>query len=186
MGILDFIVSVLGALAWPTAVLIIFALCRKPLLALIPLISRIKFRDLQLAITNKIEEAKKASTLPSTAALLASRPDIAGEADRLYSLISHSPRSAIMEAWRLVETTGNRVVAKHLGPEVPPHLRSPFSIGEALRSRELISVEQYKTLTELRRIRNEAVHAPEFVLSPEAVKDYVDLAVSLKSELEKL
>jgi len=186
MTIAEFIVEIVREVAWPITVLVILKLLHKPLVHLIPLISKIKYKDLEIDVTRQIEALKAVAPLPSLQSLAVQTPQAASELTKLLEILARSPRAAILEAWRLVEEVGGRKVAVAYGENLPPYLKSPLSIGEALRSREIITIDQYKMLSELRKIRNQANHAPEFTLSEDAGKDYIELAISLKNELEKL
>lgn len=55
MDWLQFVSSVIGALAWPAAVITIIAQLRAPLGKLVPLIRTLKYKDLQIDVGQELE-----------------------------------------------------------------------------------------------------------------------------------
>ena len=56
MDWLAFVASVIGSLAWPSVLLIIFMLLRKPLYGLLPLLQKLKYKEIEVEFTRRVEE----------------------------------------------------------------------------------------------------------------------------------
>ncbi|MGH2397987.1 MAG: hypothetical protein ACRDFW_13640 [bacterium] len=59
MDWLTFIARVIDAAAWPVTVFVILLLLRKPLSGLIPLLQRLKYKDLELEFGRQIQEVRQ-------------------------------------------------------------------------------------------------------------------------------
>lgn len=88
-----------------------------------------------------------------------------------------------MEAWREVEDAARMAVAKHdkMQP-VQPYV-SPQKIRRALEDANVLTPSELGVFHELRSLRNQAVHAPDFVISQEAAREYVEVATRLADRL---
>ena len=102
MDWLSFIAAIVKALAWPLTALGIFLVLRRPLLALVPLLARLKFKDFELDFGRRLAEVSaEAARLPSVRA-----GNAADEA--LLRLAPVAPRAAILEAWLRLEAAALR------------------------------------------------------------------------------
>src|SRR5215207_8632055 len=101
MDWLSFAAALVKALAWPLTVLGIFLVLRRPLTGLVPLLARLKFKDLELDFGRRLAEASaEAATLPGIPPA-AALP--AGSDEVLLRLATDAPRAAILEAWLRLE-----------------------------------------------------------------------------------
>jgi len=183
MDILTFLAQLAAALGWPIATIIIILILRKPIAGLIPLLQRLKYKDLELDFGRRIEEIKDevADELPpaSEVQALPSAPD-----SSIITLARVSPRSAVMEAWRSLEETLIQRARKELAAkgenEQPllPH-RAIMFLERSGNFKNIIPI-----LKDLRGLRNEAAHAPDFALSPESAIEYASVAERVRQEIE--
>lgn len=181
MNTLSFIAEIVKALAWPVTTLAIVAILRRPLGQLIPLLQRFKYKDFEFEFGRKIEEAKQGalSLLPEPSAL----PTLPSpEESRLLQLAEISPRAAVLEAFAAVEIeavyTANRLgVVKGM----PQNLTS--RTVRFLEESGRLDPGLVGLLGDLRSLRNQAAHAPEFALTPTAAIQYVHLS---QAAVEKL
>lgn len=58
MDVLTFISELIKSLAWPVAIIILVILLRKPIVELIPLLRRLKYKDLELEFSQEVTELK--------------------------------------------------------------------------------------------------------------------------------
>jgi hypothetical protein len=180
MDWLTFIAAVVKALAWPAAVLVIFLVIRRPLMALLPLLGRLKFKDLELDFGRRLAEASaEAAVLPGaeTGAKHPSRDD------PLLRLAAVAPRAAILEAWLHLEAVALAAARKRGTDEPISHLRSPTRLIEALEEFGVIDARQAAVFHELRSLRNSAAHALGFEPGADAARDYVRLAARLEESI---
>lgn len=151
MDWLQFFASVVGSLAWPTAVIILVALLQAPLARLLPLIRTFKYKDLQIDLGGQLEAVKEEVAASGDASSNAEEQITSTYKD----LARIDPRAAVLSAWVPVELALKDLCFKRglytLGA-------TPATLAERLRDNGVIDAITYKTLGRLRAIRNEAAH----------------------------
>lgn len=185
MDWLSFISTVIDSVAWPAAVIILVLLLRKPISNLIPLLQKLKYKDLELEFGRRIEEAKEeaATELPPEIDILALP---SADRDNLAQLAAISPRAVVTEAWRKVETAALDAAERHAVALPYRHARSPVQVIRALQKAGLVGQGKMPLFEDLRVLRNEAAHAPEFALSPDSAIEYASLAHRFAQYLDSL
>jgi hypothetical protein len=182
MDWMSFVAALVKALAWPLTVLGIFLVLRRPLLALVPLLARLKFKDLELDFGRRLAEASaEAASLPSARPA----PGLAEAEDALLRLASMAPRAAILEAWLRLEAAALRAARRQGTVEPVTQLRAPIRLIEALEELGVIDARQAAVFHELRSLRNSAAHALGFEPGADAARDYVRLAARLEQALDE-
>lgn len=181
MDWLQFVASMVDSLAWPAAALAIVTILRKPLRDLLPLLQKLKYKDLELEFGRRLLEVQA----EVTAQLPAQTERAIGEIEDSVAvrLAPVSPRAAILEAWRGVESAILEA-AHSLGkpffddrsPVLVSAIRALEESGQLLRA-------QADILDDLRQLRNEAAHAPEFSIPVSDALDYVRLSEVAASHL---
>lgn len=182
MDWLSFFASVIGSLAWPATLLAVVLLLRKQIAELLPLIRKLKAGPVEAEFEREVKElrAEASETLPTPELRL-----LEGESKRLYELAQLSPRAAILEAWQGIEFSARRAALQRAGSPIPD-MSSPLRLIRALTQLELLSSEDVALFNDLRGLRNQAIHSPDFSPSFEAVSTYLQLAQSLEAKLAKL
>lgn len=183
MDSLTFIAELVKALAWPATIVILVVLVRHPLRGLIPLLTRFKYKDLELEFGRKVEElqALVAVELPDPAppALPPAPPE------PIATLAEVSPRAAVLEAWRKLEVTAvQRVRRKISAAGGDPGKVRPHEALRELQKDETLGHTAAELLPVLRELRNRAAHAPEFALSSESALNYAAVTGRIARELE--
>jgi len=181
MDWLSFVAALVKALAWPLTVLGIFLVLRRPLTGLVPLLARLKFKDLELDFGRRLAEVSaEVAALPRSRAPAALR---GGDGDALLRLAATAPRAAILEAWLRLEAAALDAARRRGTTEPISHLRSPLRLIESLEETGVIDARQAAVFHELRSLRNSAAHAVGFEPAPETAQDYVRLAGRLEQSL---
>lgn len=185
MDWLEFIASLVNSLAWPGAVVILVLILRKPLSGLIPLLQRLKYKDLEIEFGKRVEEISEeiVATLPRPTLKYVPSPS----ESHAIQLAEVSPRAAVVEAWREVERAVIGAAERHdlsTGKEQGrvTSLRAIRSLEQA----ELVERDKVRLLNDVRVLRNQAAHAPEFALSKDSAVEYVSAAHQLTSFLDSL
>jgi hypothetical protein len=184
MNVLQFIASLVGSLAWPAVVFGVALVLRKPLGDLLPLLQHIRYKDLELEFGKRVEElqAEVAEELPAPGeAAATAEPERAA----LLKLAEISPRAAVLEAWRAVEAAALKA-ARRLEPDEPGRTMSSYEAIRYLERSGKLDRAIAGPLQELRMLRNEAAHAPEFALRRESALEYASLAERLALHLSRL
>jgi hypothetical protein len=178
MGILEFISSILSALAWPIAVIFIVIILRRPLRHLLLRLETLRGPGVEATFERQIEEAKD-----EVASAVAGSPQVQRseesrqerlEVDDLLQLADVSPRAAILEAWLRVESALAEAAAKL---DLPPNMRrGTLLFIETLERQGVMSPEVGRAIRRLRNLRNVVVHTPTLDISRESIIDYVETA----------
>ena len=182
MDWLTFTAEVVKALAWPAAILFSIAILRKPLSGLIPLLQRLKYKDLELEFGKKIQELKA----DAAKALPVSVPEIAPStsvSDSIIQLAEISPRASIVEAWRELESTAAEAASRHQVGLTPREVRSTAELANALERAKILDHNRLNLFHNLRALRNKAAHSPDFALDSSSALEYADLAGRLEQYL---
>ena len=158
MDILTFLATIIGALAWPAAVVIVVMLLRRPLTELIPAITQLKYKEFEISFKKQLEEVEeKFESLPEGGPKAGPSPEISPEplpkthGELLERLTELSPTVAILESWRNVERTMDlyfkskgierpkswQTIMGHLDydPNFPPKLIAAYQELRLLRNR---------------------------------------------------
>ena len=167
--------ELIKSLAWPLTVLAIVILLRKQLAGLIPLLQRIKYKDFELEFGRQVREVRAEANeeLPPP-----QKPEavILQAPDAILELARVSPRAAVIEVWRQVESAALDAAQRNNIPLQYREAVSPVRVIRALEKAEVVDPAPMVIFHDLRALRNQAAHAPEFALSTEAAIEYVELA----------
>jgi len=165
-------------------VVFIVALLRKPLRELIRDLGRrlrsIKFPGGEAEFSQELAEIKEAAdeanlppveAAPTGAALFLGMEE---DVSQWFKLAELSPTAAISEAWRQVENA-MRMAAKRF--DIPEsEIRSPIALIRALMKRQALSPDTVAIVSDLRGIRNTAVHGMKVEISKSDAFEYITLA----------
>ncbi|MEE9678718.1 hypothetical protein V4842_10450 [Pseudomonas moraviensis] len=145
----QFCAAVIASLAWPTAVVVVVVLLRSPLAKLIPMVRSLKYKDLHIDLSEKLEAVKEVVEAETPNA---EQPTPLHAEGRLLELARIDPRAAVMSAWIDVERALNSL-AKSAGIRTNA---SPMTIASELHAKNALNVIEMQTFRDLRRIRNDA------------------------------
>jgi hypothetical protein len=180
---LTFLATIVQAVAWPVTIVAIAYLLRKELRALIPLLTKLKYKDIELEFGRRVEqlETQIAIQLPETtpSAILSAQNELD------IKLAEVSPRSAVLEAWRELELAAlKRAKRSVVAAGGDPSKVRPREVLQELQRDVTLSPFATRALPIMRELRNRAAHAPEFALSSESAITYVTNASRIAREME--
>jgi hypothetical protein len=172
-----FTVEIVKALAWPGATITGLVMLRQPIAGLIPLMQKLKYKDLELEFGKQVQEAKEeaAEELPAST-VVAALPS--GQSDPIRELARVSPRSAVLESWRGVEAASLEAASRNGISLGFRDASSPVRVIRALERASVVEPGFMGLFHDLRGLRNQAAHAPDFALSADAAMEYAQLARS--------
>ena len=134
----------------------------------------------------EIKEAADVANLPP-AAVMPTRDFLSlrinEDMDEWAKLVEVSPRSAISEAWRWVENAMRETAEKLNIPQ--SDTRSPTALIRELGKREALNSETILIISDLRGIRNRAVHGIEPGISRADAIEYISLVRRIIATLRK-
>lgn len=177
---MELLVNLLVGIAWPVAVVWIAYLFKGELRSLLHRMSQLKYKDVEAKFEIGLAEAEaRASSIEHAVPQLAQRPEIITKLESLRRIADVSPRAAIMEAWILVEDAAGRsgFVQGATVPRINPHMfvEELVSLGKLPKGSDSL-------LDQMRKLRNQAAHLPDFSLNQDEADRYLQLAAKM-SEL---
>lgn len=183
MDALQFTASIVGSLAWPTVAIVAIVLLRRPLAGLLPLLRHLKYRDLELDFSQEVQQLKQQAEQTLKAAPEA-LPQPSAQERAVLDLAVVSPRAAIVDSWRSIESAIRRGIEARGFPVksnrdlVGPRLIQTMGLAEILdgATRDLID--------RMRMLRNEAAHAEDFEIDEYSARAYAELAAGLVREID--
>lgn len=199
MNWLEFIASVIGSLAWPVVVLIFFFLFKKPVMSIlsalakrIPMLTKVnapggisaEFQAGVDAVKEDVEaiEEQVQTTVGKEITLEWSTHAPTTPQWEPYAIAEISPTAAVLASYKALEIAirsaaerlGVRTDQKNGGVRNASMIAQDVAMAAGLERNPLtLSVGQ------LRRLRNEAAHRPDFEISVSSALGYVDTVESL-------
>lgn len=189
MDWMEFVSSLVGSLAWPTLLLIVFLIFKRPLTDFIDNIKEAKWGDGTVTIDRKLDKAEQTGRQVMEATFAGGRPAVYGnvvpewDEDRFAKLMKVAPGAAVVEAWGQIEGAMRELGVKHQVPNAVL-AKSANDIAKELMSRGVIQLELFKWLLAMRQIRNAAAHNKE-VTETDAYR-FLELAEKVRQVLKHL
>jgi hypothetical protein len=178
-ALVDSVTSLLGSLAWPTAVVVSILLFREKLGELLPKL-HFRFRDAEVDF--RLDQAEKdAEALPPPPEDAPETQPTPEEKSRFEQIAAISPRTAILQVRTDIEEAV-RALAKAAGL-LTPRVQSTLGLTRLLRSKGVIERQTSALLDDLRVIGNSAVHNLNADFSAEDALRYKELADRAISQL---
>lgn len=175
MDILTFIAELVKASAWPLAAITIALIFRQQLRALLSRIRKGKVGPAEFEFEQEVKELTEQAP-PQLSAPQVGTPTV--------TLATTNPRAAILEAWLSVESSIHRLAYNSNLP-APSFPRNPSSMIRAIEKGGILPAEDVALFNDLRALRNQATHDPDFSPSPESVIKYAQLAQGLKQRIDR-
>ncbi|MBE3133344.1 MAG: hypothetical protein IMZ55_07710, partial [Acidobacteria bacterium] len=145
-------------------------------------VSSFKYKEFEAKFDERLREVKeRAESIRTGGSEVAKLPQEATEYEELVQIGEVSPRAAIAEAWRRVELAATEA-ARVAHIDAPPRSSVTLVVRSLVRE-GVFSESAVEVFDQLRRLRNEAVHAPEFALNFVEVEPYIELALRLAQDL---
>ncbi len=183
MDWLTFFSNVINSLVWPVAILVIVFLLRDPLVKLVPLLKKLKYKEFELEFSQEVRELRQSveRELPA-----AEDPRSLGSRERLRQLADISPRSTVLEAWLEVESAGAEAARRHRPELGERDVRNWLKVLDALVRANVVDKERFFQLQELKMLRNRAAHVEDFELSAANAHEFVDVATRMAAYLRSV
>jgi hypothetical protein len=178
MDILTFISNVISSIAWPATILFLVYLFRSQLGGLLHLVSSLKYKDIELQFGNQLKRIGD-TNLPQKN----QRHRQPLEFQRVSRLAELSPRAAVLESWVNVELAALGTARSLMQDDVQNKTLSYQAIRALERSGRL-DPTAVSMLRDLRALRNQAAHAPDFAISTDSAIEFADASDRLVSYFE--
>ena len=143
MNTLEFISKIIEAIAWPLSIVVLAFLLRNPIKSLIPLLSKLKYGDVELEFGKDVTKLSEKVNLELFD--IKSKDETLALRDRAMSLLKVSPKAAVIEVWRAVETVILEICTRNKLELDRELLKKPIKIAELLMKEKLIDEMQYNS-----------------------------------------
>jgi hypothetical protein len=167
------------SLAWPAALVAIFLVLRRHLVARLPDLESLEWKDFRFRFGRRVHQIASEARENQVQAEAATGPAIDGEVHRL-ALADISPRAAILEAWIELEGAAATALRRKGAAVSRQELQQPSRLADALIVGGLLKPAQASLLSELRRLRNAAAHASDPKITPETAREFVGVAAAFE------
>jgi hypothetical protein len=180
MDALTFAAEITKASAWPTAVVLIALMIRKPVTELLPFLRTLKYKGIELEFSRELAQLKSDASENESASSQKPEPaSSSAQNQRLLKLASISTRAAVLEAWAELESVAVAVASAMSNDVFKNHL----ALGSYLLQCKVISEKQLAVFNRLRALRNMAAQAIDLNLSETEARTYVELASALAAHI---
>lgn len=177
---MDNLIKLLDVVAWPTVVLIVTFMLRKPIKALLPFVENIKYKDFEVKFRKELDQVKE----EAQEAGIEIKTEI-GDQTEIYKLIEISPTSAILEIWKELEISARQKV-EELAPRDTKFknlLQRPIAYLEHTGA---LIPSTARAVRDLQSLRNQAAHSKELKLTKEDAIEYVALSKAILKQVEAI
>lgn len=184
MDWLKFFAQVIGSIAWPVTMIVVVVLLKDQIAGLFPFLKRLKAGPVEAEFERSIQEAKnEAANLPAPEALPA---PVDARRQQLIQIAYINPRTAIFDAWQGIEFAVKKAAIQRIGGSPMPDISSALRMVRELSKASIITPDDVALFHDLRGLRNQATHAPDFNPTLESALNYIDLATGLQTRFEQL
>jgi len=174
------LIKLLDVIIWPSVVLVVIFLLRKPIRSLLPFVENVKYKDFEVKFRKELnlikEEVKEAGIELKT--------EIDERTER-YKLVEISPTSAVIEAWKELEICARRKV-EELAPKETKFKNALHRPIAYLEYTGALPPSTARTLRELQSLRNQATHSDEIKITKEDAIEYASLAKAIQKQIESI
>ncbi|CAD6881787.1 hypothetical protein [Methylomonas albis] len=177
---MELLVTLITGIAWPVAVVWIAYLFKGELRSLMHRMSQLKYKDVEAKFELGLAEAEaKVTVIEQSSPSILPRPEITSKLELLRRIADVSLRAAIMEAWVLVEDAAGK--SGFVQGAAVPRVNLRLFVEELVRLGKLPKGGD-SLLDQMRRLRNQAAHLPDFSFNQDEADRYLQLATRM-SEL---
>ena len=146
-----FIAQMVNTMAWPLVVIFIIYQLKDRLAELLPRLKKLKHKDTELEFSEKLNELViESEASKEEIKLVDKKPEIDEQYKFLLKLSEISPRSAVLEAYRVLETASAKAVAKAYPELESKQIFNPMKIQKMLQGK-VLGNKQLHQLNELRK-----------------------------------
>lgn len=152
---LDFIAKIIDSLAWPLTVTVLFWLSRSYIQRLLPYVSRLRYKELEVEFERLLERPTPSPTpLPTP-----EKAVIDSQLATAIELAGTEPSAGMIYAWQTLEKELVAAIASIQPSAVGSRVFGSMTQAiEVLREQNLITNDEADTLQRLRKLRNDVVH----------------------------
>lgn len=179
---MEIVIKLLDILIWPFTIFIIIFLFRSEFRKILSRLSHLKYKDIEANFTLELEKAENTADIINIPQLEEKETNHTLDKQQLTRISEISPRAAIFEAWFNVE---NEI--KNISDSLNlllPEKGHDLHIMKSLQENNIVNDEAMELYYRLKKLRNEAVHTPDFNIDSKEARRYLDLSKGLIAYLQ--
>ena len=186
MSTLEFIEKIVASTVWPLFALGITLLLLPNIRELLSIVKKLKWGEVEAEVgrtlkdVREIIEATPAAT--QTISCATSKESDTSQLEYVQTLAELSPRSAVLEAWRGLET---QVQAAHSTLYRNSAARPTARVLETLHKESRIDDATFEAVNILRGLRNRASHEDAFIVSTDDAIEFSLVARKVTEHLQQ-
>lgn len=185
MDIASLIIELLRILIWPAAATISVYILRTPLSSIIGRLSSLRYKEIEARFTQVLDQADEAlEDLPLPESTEPPKLPSKATGSELAQYIS--PRTEILEAWIRIEVELIDVADRLNLTISSARASSPSSLLEGIFQTGYLDSMIASLIEDLRILRNEAAHEPNFEIKESSVGHYRDIASQIIEHLQSI
>jgi len=177
-----FISSLVNSLAWPIVGLILVLAFKNEFIKLLLRLRKLKHNDTEIEFGEEMRKLGKEASDTKEAVVLDRETQEAVK--YLMKIAEISPRSAVAEAYRILEEAMAKAVER-VYPGLPFANVGSYQLHKLIANKEILPDFTIQ-FNKLRKLRNAAVHLDDFYLEEMPVAGYINMALSLASRLNNV
>lgn len=182
-----FFSNIISSAIWPIVVVIIVLLLREQINQLILSMKNLRYKELEVNFgdqASKINKYLEEANIPDSSEIInksirENNSELIEKINKIKDENSVSPRSAIIEAWLIVEDRLRNLADTYM---IRPN-KTTLKITKELYDMNVISKELFEACDGLREYRNKAAHSINFEGHPAQSNDYINLTMRVASAL---
>lgn len=177
---IDQFIRVIDIVAWPVTALLLFLIAPWLIKRLFPFIEKIKYKNVEIEFSKKIAQVSA-----DLSGLQIQEIEKSKGASHAYSLVSHSPASAVIEAWNSLERAAQEKVRQLIPYDET--FKDPLGRPvDYLDHKGALIPSAASAARDLRMLRNEAVHARPGAITREDALQYVAVANRIQTQIDAI
>lgn len=201
MDWMQFVSSLTASLAWPVAAIVVFLCFKEPLVALLPLMSKISFPGGSAEFGRGLDEVEETAKLPPAgmnepaqapeqtdpghaSAEALSHPPAAEAGSIDAKALKVNPAGVVMEAWKAVELTMRDVISKKWPNAESTGPSGTLGLIKTLYMWQFIDTREEQMLKKLLALRNMAAHE-ETPITEENAERFQEITGEFVSKFKK-
>lgn len=159
MGKLQFVSSIISAIAWPVATIIIVLILKEPVKYLIGSIEKLKYKGLEVEFNNLKNMSKLIPKIEKTKEISINERVIYSSLEtQIADIAPRSPESAIFISWAALELAISEAVNRlRISPDSPSY-RSVMHNIDCLENNSKLDRNTLNAIGALRALRNTIAH----------------------------
>ncbi|GGO73111.1 hypothetical protein [Bowmanella pacifica] len=179
MDWMQFIIGLLDKLVWPAVVVFVVVLLRKPLTQLVPLLKKLKYKELEFEFGRELKAVSKHAA--------GAFPELKRDQKTLLiASADHLPNAAILESWAVVDDAAERLI-RTTRRDIDLNVTTRYKLLQDLLIKDKwLDTKKSKLFDELRQLRNKVAHAVGYEVGTAEAIQYIELCFTLVEHFNTL